>query len=161
MDQPTPGSTQPDGAHQQISIAAIKAGQNFNLAVASGLGAAIGGALLWAIITILTKMELGIVAIAVGFGVGRTIRMVGKGIDQAFGYLGAACALLGCVLGNFLSSVAFYAQARGISYFQALSDLDFDLLQRLATTFFHPMDLLFYGIAIYEGYRFSFKYKAR
>ena len=22
---------------------------------------------------------------------------------------------------------------------------------------FHPMDLLFYGIAIYEGYRFSFR----
>jgi hypothetical protein len=26
--------------------------------------------------------------------------------------------------------------------------------------FFSPMDLLFYGIAIYEGYRFSFKYRA-
>jgi hypothetical protein len=35
------------------------------------------------------------------------------------------------------------------------------LLTRLVTTFSQPMDLLFYGIAIYEGYKFSFKYRLR
>jgi hypothetical protein len=106
-----------------------------------------------------TDSELGLMAIAVGFLVGRAIRAAGRGIDNKFGYLGAVCALFGCVLGNLLSVIAFYGKARGIGFGEALTDMDVPLLSQLFSTFFGPMDLVFYAIALYEGYKFSFKYR--
>jgi hypothetical protein len=143
------------------ALAAITAAQNFNIAIAAGIGAALIGAILWAIVTVATDSELGIMAIAVGFVVGRAIRATGHGIDQKFGYLGAVCALFGCLLGNLLSMIAFYAKARGIGFGEALGDMDAALLGKLVSAFSQPMDLVFYGIAIYEGYKFSFKYRVR
>jgi hypothetical protein len=144
-----------------IDVGKILAAQNFNLAVLAGIGAAVLGAALWAVVTVTTKTELGLMAIAVGFLVGRAIRAVGHGVDQKFGYLGAACALVGCIAGNVLSDIGFYANIRGIGFGQALGDLDMAMLTKVVTTFSQPMDLLFYGIAIYEGYKFSFKYRLR
>ena len=128
---------------------------NFALAIVAGMASAIVGAGLWAIVTVLTQSELGLMAIAVGFLVGYAIRFVAESEDKRLGYLGAVCALLGCVLGNYLSAVAFFAQARGLTLAQVLSVLDFDLSQRLMTATFSAMDLLFYAIAIYEGFKFS------
>jgi hypothetical protein len=144
-----------------VDVSTILAAQNFNLAILAGIGAAVLGAALWAVVTVATKTELGLMAILVGFLVGRAIRAVGHGVDKKFGYLGAGCALIGCIVGNVLSDIGFYANIRGIGFGQALSDLDMALLTRLVTTFSQPMDLLFYGIAIYEGYKFSFKYRLR
>jgi len=67
----------------------------------------------------------------------------------------------GCIAGDVLSDIGFYANIRGIGFGQALGDLDMAMLTKVVTTFSQPMDLLFYGIAIYEGYKFSFKYRLR
>jgi len=40
---------------------------------------------------------------------------------------------------------------------QVLSHLNPELAAALLQSGFSPMDLLFYGIAAYEGYRFSFR----
>lgn len=142
-----------------VTLDQLVAAQNFNRAIAAGIGAAFVGAIAWAVVTVITKSELGLMAVAVGFLVGRAIRATGHGIDPKFGYLGAVCALAGCLLGNLLSDIGFYANIRGIGFGQAVGDLDMALLSKLVTTFSQPMDLLFYGIAIYEGYKFSFKYR--
>jgi hypothetical protein len=142
-----------------ITVAQLRDAQKFNLAVGAGIGAALLGAILWAVVTVVTKMELGLVAVAVGYLVGRAVRAAGHGIDPKFGYLGAVCALLGCVLGNILGDIGFYADAMKLGYGDALARMDLALLERLIAAFFKPMDVLFYGIAIYEGYKFSFKYK--
>jgi len=160
MDQTTSSAAPADASARELIIADIRKQQNLMLAVAGGLGTAIAAAIGWAVITVVTQMELGIVAIAVGYAVGRVIRELGKGIDPVFGYVGAALALFGCVLGNFLSAVGFYAQSQHIEFGQAFASLDAGMAQRLMQAFFSPMDLIFYGIAIYEGYRFSFKYRA-
>jgi hypothetical protein len=73
-----------------------------------------------------------------------------------FGILGAVCGLLGCLAGNLLSDLAFYAQGAHITYMDTFGRLSVPLVQRLFTAFFSPMDLIFYAIAVYEGYRFSF-----
>ena len=140
-------------------IGKILSEQNFNLAIPAGIGAAILGAVAWAIVTVATEMQLGLMAIAVGYIVGRTVRAVGHGIEPKFGYLGASCALLGCIAGNVLSDIAFYAKIRGIGFGEALSDLDMVMLTRLVSSFSQAMDLVFYAIAIYEGYKFSFRYR--
>jgi len=59
------------------------------------------------------------------------------------------------VLGNYLSAVAFFAQARGLSFGQVLGALDLSLSERLMTATFSAMDLLFYAIAVYEGFKFA------
>jgi len=125
------------------------------LAVGAGLGAALAGAALWAVVTVLSNYELGIMAVAVGFVVGKSIITVaGPGV-RVLGYVGAVCSLIGCLLGNLLSAVGFLAQANTVSYFDALGRLDGALAVKLMTVTFSPIDLIFYAIAIYEGYRFA------
>lgn len=133
---------------------------NFPLAIAGGIGGALAGAALWAVVTVVTQMELGIVAVAIGFIVGFAVRELGKGSDQKFGILGAVCGLFGCALGNVLSAIAIFSQTRGIPFMQIVTHMDFAFLSDLMSAFFSPMDLLFYAIAIYEAYRFSLR-KAR
>jgi FtsH-binding integral membrane protein len=127
----------------------------FGLAIAAGLGAAVAGAAIWAIVTVQTNYELGIMAIAVGFVVGKAVSAAANSRNTAYGVLGAVCSLLGCVLGNLLSVVGFYANAKHIGYFDALGMVNPAVAVRLMTVTFHPMDLIFYAIGIYEGYRFS------
>jgi len=133
---------------------------NFPLAIAGGIGGALVGAALWAVVTVVTQMELGIIAVAIGFIVGFAVRELGKGSEQKFGILGAVCGLFGCVLGNVLSAIAIFSQARGIPFMQIVTRMDFAFLSDLMSAFFSPMDLLFYAIAIYEAYKFSLR-KAR
>jgi hypothetical protein len=104
---------------------------------------------------------MGYMAIAVGFIVGFSVQFMGKGIDKIYGIIGAIGAVLGCVLGNFLSQVGFIAidPEIGLSYFQALRLLlsDMQLTVEIMKETFSPIDILFYGIAIYTGYRYSFR----
>jgi hypothetical protein len=130
-------------------------GARFGLATVAGLGAAIAGAAIWALVTVLTHYELGIMAVAVGFMAGKAVGMAAGSRNVAYGVLGAVCSLLGCVLGNLLSVIGFYATARHVGYFDALGAMNIGLAIRLMTITFSPMDLFFYAIGIYEGYRFS------
>jgi hypothetical protein len=83
--------------------------------------------------------------------------MAGKGIDKAFGIAGAALALFGCLLGNRLTVVHFVAQANEMGFLETLTRLKLSAIPELMFATFSPMDLLFYGIAIYEGYKLSFR----
>lgn len=131
--------------------------ENFPLAIAAGLGVAIVGAGVWAAITVATDYRIGIMAVALGYAVGYAIKAVGHGHSQQFGILGAACAFIGCVLGNLLSAVMIYAGQMHIPVMDVLSHASPDFLFSLLKDFTQALDFLFYGIAIYEGYRFSFR----
>ncbi|WP_236032991.1 hypothetical protein [Algoriphagus pacificus] len=131
--------------------------QNFPLAVLGGIVAGIIGAVLWGIITVATNFQIGYMAIAIGAGVGFTIRFLGKGVDQSFGYAGGAIALLSCVLGNFLSILGFVANQEELNYIETLIYFDYSYTFILMQETFEIIDLLFYGIAAYEGYKFSFR----
>jgi hypothetical protein len=130
--------------------------QNLPLAIAAGTGAAIIGAIIWAVFTVMTNYQVGLIAIAIGFLVGYAVRL-GNGVDKIFGVTGALLALLGCVLGNVLSLIGFFAKSEQVSFFSALGSIDYSVLPQVMISAFDPMDLLFYGIALYEGYRFSFR----
>lgn len=135
----------------------IRPDQNFPQAVLAGLAAALVGAAVWALITVSTEHQIGYMAVLVGFLVGFVVRVTGKGIDQKFGILGALLAVLGCLIGNLFSTLGFIAQAGGVSFFSVLSVIDLKLIPELMGETFNFIDLLFYGIAIYEGYKFSFR----
>ena len=138
-------------------IEQLKLDQNLPMGVLAGLVASVVGAILWAVITVVTEYQIGYMAIAVGFMVGYSIKIIGKGIDNIFGIIGATLALFGCLLGNFLSLVGFFANAEGLGYFETLSMIDYSVIPGVMMESFDIMDLLFYGFAIYEGYKFSFR----
>lgn len=138
-----------------VAIAPVIDAKSVALATGAGLAAAIAGAVAWAIVTVLSNYELGVMAVAVGFLVGSAIGAVVPGRNILFGYIGAACSLFGCLLGNLLSAVGFLSQVVHLDYFDALSRLNPGIAVNLMVDTFSPMDLLFYAIAIYEGYRFS------
>jgi hypothetical protein len=123
----------------------------------AGLAAAMIGAAVWAGVTIVTEYQIGWMAVAVGFMVGYAVRVGGKGIDSTFGYLGATLALLGCAAGNLFATVGFVANQESASFLDVASRLDLTIIQEIMVATFTPMDLLFYGIAVYEGYKLSFR----
>ena len=122
----------------------------------SNMSLALIGAALWAVITVTTGYRIGFMAIGVGFLVGLTVGRLGKGTTPAYGILGAALSLAGCVVGNVLAFTGLIAQSEGLPYFATLSQLDVMAISTLLTETFSPIDLLFYAIAVYEGFKLSF-----
>jgi hypothetical protein len=113
------------------------------------------GAAAWAAITVATNYQIGFMAVGVGFLCGITVGKVGRGSAIVFGLIGAGCALLGCVLGNLGSAFGAVAYADDVSFWSILSSFDYSMTFELLAEMFSPMDLLFYGIAVYEGFKFG------
>lgn len=136
----------------------LRINQNFSSAVLAGTVAALIGAALWGFITSLSGYQIGYMAVGVGFLVGMAVRWAGKGIDQKFGYLGAGLSLLGCLVGNYLGIVFYFARETNLPFSAAYEMINqLSSVPALMMESFGVIDLLFYGIALYEGYRFSFR----
>lgn len=148
-----------EGMSHEQALAYLRARQNFALAVPAGIAAAVAGALLWAAVVALTGYALGLIAIAIGAGVGFAVRWAGKGVDQKFGILGAVCAAFGWALGTVMADVAVMAQVADVSWSEVLTRLGPDGIVSLVVSAADMMDVIFLAIAVYEGYRFAFKYK--
>jgi len=131
--------------------------QNLPRAIIFGIVAAISGAIVWAIITLATDYMIGYMALAIVALVGFSIRISGKGIDRIFGIWGGALAFLGVFLGYFFTIIAYFANEVDISFYDAFINIDYGLMPEIFSEILGPIDLLFFGIAIYEGYKFSFK----
>ena len=139
------------------NIEKLKSEQDFPKALMTGIVVGIIGAILWGTITVVTGFQIGYMAIAIGAGVGLSMRFIGKGIDQIFGISGGIIALLSCLLGNFFSIIGFIANSEGLGYLETLSLFNYSQLIPIMTETFSVMDLLFYGFAAYEGYKFAFR----
>ncbi len=133
--------------------------QSILLAIVGGILSSIVAAAIWAAITYFTGYKIGIVAIGIGFLVGFAVNFLGKGKTIPFGIVGAFFALFGCVLGNLFTAVIAAALLDKVPVLNiALAFLTspgvvFEIMKET----FSPMDLLFYAIAIYEGFKFSFR----
>jgi hypothetical protein len=131
--------------------------QNLAMGTIYGLFAALAGAAVWAGVTIATEYQIGWMAVGIGFLVGIAVRAGGKGIDQVFGVVGAVLSLIGCVLGNLFTVAWFVSQEFGVPASEVLSGLDPESAIELLSATFEVMDLLFYGLAVYFGYRYAFR----
>lgn len=135
----------------------LRSEQNLTAALAAGAVASLAGALIWAALTVATGYQIGWMAVGVGFLVGLAVRFAGKGMDQVYGVVGAALALLGCLVGNYLSIVGFAADQMDLGYLEVLSSVPFGEILGVMQETFSPIDVLFYGLALYEGYKLSFR----
>ena len=153
-----PGQIGLDQAKVQDYLRRRRAEQSMPLAILAGVVAALVGAVLWGIISVTANgFQIGWMAVGVGFLVGFAVQYLGKGMDPPYRYVGAVCALAGCVLGNFFTVVGFVAQQYHVSPLMVLSRIPLGDAVGLMKATFQPIDLLFYAIAVYEGYRFSLR----
>ncbi len=133
----------------------LRKNQNIGMAIVGGLAASFVGAILWTVVTVSTGWQIGFMAIGVGILVGFAVRFLGKGVDIPFGIVGAVFALLGCVLGNFLAVYGLTAQAFNVGYFEIFGLVEVGAVIDQFIANMGPIDLLFYGFALYEGFKFS------
>lgn len=129
--------------------------QDLAYALIGGFFVAIIGALIWATITVSINYQIGYMAIGVGALVGIGVRYFGAGIQPIYRVIGAVYALLGCLLGNLFTQIGLIATQESLSYLEIFSFLDFNTIVAIYKESFSPMDLLFYGIAMYEGFKFG------
>lgn len=134
---------------------AVPRSSNLMLAVLGAAVASVVGAAVWGGVTYATGYQIAYVAIAVGFLVGFTVRSLGHGATPPFGVVGGAFSLFGCALGNLLGVVGFLAKETEDSYFATLGNLNVEVAVELMKFTFSPMDLLFYGIAAFCGFKYS------
>lgn len=125
-------------------------------AIAGFLTAIICG-VLWAVVTNVTHYKIGLVAVGIGLLVGFAVRYAGRGHSLVYGVVGAVLALMGCLLGNFLAVLLILSADQSIPLMELIKyflSYPADILSLMQVAF-EPIDLLFYGIALYEGFRFS------
>jgi hypothetical protein len=129
--------------------------QNLPMGLVAGLAAAAVGAAVWALVTVLTEFQIGWMAVGVGFLVGWAVRLAGKGSTPVFGVVGAALALGGCLAGNLLTICIVGARQLNLSVTEMIARLTPALTRDLMWETSGPIDLLFYALALYAGYRYS------
>ena len=154
--QPEP-EPQIDDVKMQNFLQELKDNSNLFLALLGGLAAAAVGAGVWGLISATTGYQIGWMAVGVGFLVGLAVRAFGKGIDRVYGLIGGSLALLGCLAGNLLTVCILVAKEEAIPLFDLLGRVNVGIALELMQVTFSLMDLLFYGLAVYEGYRLSFR----
>ena len=157
MTNEAPDSSAPSTPATAASLtdtAVLPAG-NLPFALAAGIVAAIVGAAIWAGITVATEYQIGWMAVGVGFLVGIAVRRFGMGSTPVYGVIGAVFAVVGCVLGNFLSLVGFISMNEETSFFATLGAIDYAQVPTILIETGSPIDLLFYVLAISAGYRTS------
>jgi len=135
--------------------------QNLPAAIFTGIVSSFIGAILWMTISLLSGLNFGIVAIAIGIIVGFSIRHFGKGIDKVFGIIGAAFSLFGVLFGYFLSIVGLIAKFNSISIFQVLLSLDFNIMGSIIQETFSVYMVFFGLLAMAEGYKLSYRQLSR
>lgn len=134
-----------------------KVHQNLSYAIIGGLSVALLCSFIWAAFTVATEYQIGLLAIAVGFIVGKSVGFFGAGIDQSYGIIGAILALIGVLLGNIFSIIGFTAHDQNLGYFEAATLMGIKETFQFYMQNISPMDFVFYVIAIIQGYKFAFR----
>jgi FtsH-binding integral membrane protein len=134
--------------------------QSMALALLGGLLASVVAAFIWALITYVTHYQIGFMAVGVGLLVGFAVKYFGNGMSSTYGVIGAVFALFGCLLGNILAAIIGASLSDGIPILAIVSAFVTSpgiVIEILKETF-SPIDLLFYGLAVYEGFKFSVRH---
>ncbi|HEY5257244.1 MAG TPA: hypothetical protein VIJ12_02595 [Candidatus Baltobacteraceae bacterium] len=124
------------------------------LGIFGGAVAAVIAAIVWAAITAATNYTIGFMAVGVGFVVAYAVRFCGRGHGRAYAISAAILALLGCLLGNFLAACAVAANQNHVAILSAIAVLLPHFAQVISDGFSF-MDLVFYAIGAYFGYRYA------
>jgi hypothetical protein len=156
--EPSPGHP---GTMPPVGPAAPTSGR-IVLPILAGLAAALVGAVLWAVLVEVSGYKIGFAAVGMGFLVGQAMALTAGG-NRLLPPLGALLALLGCLLGDAFSDAHEVAKVVEVGTFTVLRGMATDpsLAQEVVKAGFSPMDLLFWGIAAWQGYTLTARAVAR
>jgi hypothetical protein len=137
------------------AIEQLDTDSNLFMGLIGGGVAMLVGAATWGAITYFTEYQIAWMAIGVGFLVGFAVRLLGKGHAAIFGISSAALSLIGCLLGNFLFYTGVIARDENAPFLDVLFFffVNPDALIELFALAFDFMDLLYYGLAAYVGFK--------
>lgn len=142
-------------------IATTPQSTGFGRGLAYGLGGALVGAAAWAGLTALTNVKIGFAAIGIGLLVGFATQR-SRSTDPRLPLAAAGLALLGCVLGDVFFMAhdqARLGRAGGddVSTWLVLRIFleNPDVLRTAFVDYFRVFDVLFYGLAAYEAFKFA------
>ena len=141
------------------TIETLETTPNPLMAFIAGGAAMLIGAVVWGAITYFTKYQIAYMSIGVGFLVGFAIRKFGHGNSIMYGILGGALALIGCILGNLLFYSGVMSEQNGRPFVEVLLYMFLYPADTLALfgQWFQIMDVLFYGLAVYFGFRYAYQ----
>jgi hypothetical protein len=128
-------------------------------AIGAGLVAAIVGGVVWGLIVKWTDYEVGFVAWGIGFLVGVAVVAATRGArGPVFQVVAVACALIGILLGKYLSFAWVLGdvareETGGAVEIDVLSMETVDLFREELGTVFGWFDLLWVGLAVYTAWR--------
>lgn len=129
MNAESPDSIPPAIAAESPALPVpAEAKPNLVLAIAAGSAASLVGAMIWAVVMVTTEMQLGLMAVGVGFLAGYAVGFFNPTRRQVLAWVGAGLALVGCLLGNVLALLGAIAAAKHLSFFQVLGAVDFTLI---------------------------------
>jgi hypothetical protein len=128
------------------------------LGLIGGAAAMMICAVIWGAITYFTNYKIGYVAIGLGLAVGFAVKYLGRGNSFLLGLAAALLSLVGCMLGNLFFYCGILAREYGLGFVDVLAKVIFDptLTLSLLKAGFEFMDLVFYALAIYFGFRMAY-----
>lgn len=129
--------------------------QSLATGMLGGLLAAFVGAVIWTTVTAVTHYQVGWMAVLLGMAVGTAVRLVGHGVDRVFQITAAALALVGCVFGNLLTDLIQLAPTEGVPVLGLFLHLTPYRCYWILMQTFHPLDMLFYWLAVRTAYALS------
>ena len=144
-------------AHLDAAVQAMSANVNYvNAAIGAVLGGA-AGALLWWGFTVVSKISLGLLAIAIGFAVGwGTVRFAGGKRSGGLQALSVTVATLSYVVATYLVNMTFINRSlaeQGATGRVPFPPTSLELFGRVLTAGFGVMDLVFLAIVVYEAWK--------
>lgn len=139
------------------SIQKLRKNQSMGLAVLGGLSAFLFCTAIWALISIKIEYQVGYMAIGIGLIVGLAVRYSGQGYRWKYGLVGAIFSLLSIIVGNVLMVTMYVSFNEGIPFSSLLGSLDIRVFLDIMKSLFEPVDLVFYGITLYVGFKISYR----
>ena len=113
---------------------------------------------------VVTGYELGLAAVGIGLLVGLVMATTaGPGASRALPVVGTGLALVGCLLGNLFSDAYYFGQLARWGTLHTLREMIAvpTLGRGIFSAGFAPIDVLFWAIAGYAGYRLTARGIAR
>lgn len=129
---------------------------NYSMALVGGLaGAALGAAVWWGF-TVLTNIAFGLVAVVIGFAVGKGVTLLaGNKRHRNLQLMSCVIAVAGFAYASFLVNRTFILKALAEQGQEIKIGFlpNPELLYRVITAGASPMDLLFLGIVVYQAWK--------
>lgn len=139
------------------TIDKLRKRQNIRLAIFGGLSAFLFCSVLWALLSLITDYQVTYMAIGIGLIVGFAVRYSGQGYRWKYGLIGAIYSFLSIIVGNLILVTQYISHTENIPHSDVLLSLNFGIILAFLWGLFEPIDLLFYGIAIYLGFKISYR----